>query len=69
MSYQQEFRIVIHENAPLITEKKAINGIIAEFWMEYESKTYKIKDDIKSFSKSYPIENLKQDENFTYIEL
>ncbi len=69
LSYQQEFRIVIHESAPLIKETKTINGITTEVFIGYKSKTYKIKDSIKSFSKSYSIKKLKQDENYIYIEL
>ena len=66
---QQEYRIVVEENAKREKIEKIYDGINCVFLGEYKPKCFKIMEGLKEFTKIYSLETTIKDNEFTYLEL
>ncbi|NLL91043.1 MAG: hypothetical protein GX222_01300 [Ruminococcaceae bacterium] len=57
--YQQEFRIIVHENLEPITKKEVLDGMEVECIIGYEHKIYSLKRDLQGIAKIIKLDECK----------
>ncbi len=67
--YQQEFRIMVHEDLGRRTVKRELEGNIVDVIDGYNNKIYYLKKNLQRIAKITNVQNCNKSGDYTYIDL